>query len=41
MPAKKALIRRLILAVLGFLIILFERIITELSPAGESKESRI
>lgn len=31
---KKQIIRRLILAVLGFLIILLERIIAELSPKG-------
>jgi hypothetical protein len=32
---KKQIIRRLILAVLGFLIILLERIIAELSLKGE------
>jgi hypothetical protein len=32
---RKQIIRRLILAVLGFLIILFERIIAELSPLEE------
>jgi len=36
---KKQIIRRLILAALGFLIILFERIIAELSPIEEREAS--